>query len=263
MAAQAALIPHAGNVPTFQTTTESYLTHGGEGRYLPPIVEYFADTPITAITPFDVKQMALALYPDCLNSTRNRQALTPARAVLFHGYERGWCHAMRLRSFKEDAPRRKSPASPVWLHIFCRQADADGLQRLSALVLFMAQTGARVSEAVALRWREVDFNGRKALLLKTKTEINSMRHLTDEVVSRLRALAGTMDPDDRVQRVNCREATHPENPWRLKGLRCASGLRKRPLERDNCLTKQTTRHYLVGGLGTSQALASTKHNLDR
>jgi hypothetical protein len=150
MAAQAALIPHAGNVPTFQTTTESYLTHGGEGRYLPPIVEYFADTPITAITPFDVKQMALALYPDCLNSTRNRQALTPARAVLFHGYERGWCHAMRLRSFKEDAPRRKSPASPVWLHIFCRQADADGLQRLSALVLFMAQTGARVSEAVAL-----------------------------------------------------------------------------------------------------------------
>lgn len=197
MAAQLrALIPHIRNTTSFRTAAASYLEHGGSPRYLERIIDFFGDTPLADVTPFDIKQMATTLYPNQSNSTRNRCALTPARAVLIHGYERGWCQLMRLTRFKQDQPRRKTPASPAWLQIFVRQCDADGLPHLAALVLFMATTGARVSEAVRLRWPDVDLNARQAILLKTKTSTNSVRALNDAVVSRIRHLA--LAPNERV-----------------------------------------------------------------
>lgn len=185
-----ALIPLAGNLPTFRASAESYIEHGGkERRYLHRIVEFFGETPIASITPFDVKQMALALYPDASNSTRNRCALTPARSVIIHAYERGWCNLMRLTRFKQEKPKRKEPASAAWLQLFIRQCDRDCLPHLAALVLFMATTGARISEAVRLKWPDVDLNSRRCVLLRTKTSTNSVRDLTDAVVARLRLLA--------------------------------------------------------------------------
>ncbi|MEQ1901866.1 MAG: site-specific integrase [Devosia sp.] len=203
-ARQRALIPHVRNVPSFRSAAESYLEHGGEDRYLKPIVEYFADRPIAEIVPWDIKNMAFALYPDALNSTRNRQALTPARAVMIHGYERGWCPLLRLTRFKEDLPKRKAPASPVWLQLFVRQCDKDGLPHVAALVLFMAFTGARISEAIRLEWPQVDLAGRRVMLLRTKTIKNSPRSLTDELVRRLSALAAGAAPDSRVFRYTSR-----------------------------------------------------------
>lgn len=194
------------NLPTFTTAAESYIRHGGEDRYLPPIVEYFAETPLAQVTPFDIRQMAMALFPEHQNSTRNRQALTPARAVIIHGYERGWCPLMRLTRFKQDPAKRKTPASPAWLQIFVRQCDRDGLPHLAALVMFMSQTGARVSEAVALRWAEVDILGRRVVLLKTKTTRNSPRFLTDTLVGRLRALATGPDQLAHVFRYTSRHS---------------------------------------------------------
>lgn len=206
MAAQLrALIPHARNTaPGFRAAAASYRQHGGEARYLTPIADYFGETPIDAITPFDIKQMAQTLFPIASGSTRNRQALTPARAVIIHSYERGWCQLMRLTRFKEARPKRKSPASPAWLQIFVRQCDIDGLPHLAALVLFMTMTGARISEAVRLRWSDVDLVGRTAILLRTKTDTNSTRFLPDELCNRLRALAGTMKPDAPVFRYTSR-----------------------------------------------------------
>jgi integrase len=185
--------PAARNGHTFAEAARSYLEHGGSPRYLQPVVDYFAGTPIEQLVPFDIHRMAEVLYPSQSGATRNRQALTPARAVLMHGYERGWCPLMRLRRFKEDTRRTKVPASPTWLHLFMRQCDRDGLDHLAAMVLFMAFTGARVSEATALMWPEVDLTGRKAILLKTKTATNSVRHLTDELVSRMQALCAHAD----------------------------------------------------------------------
>lgn len=201
-----ALIPRTRNSVAFSTAAASYLEHGGERRYLDRIVAYFADTPADAITPFDVKQMALALYPEAGNSTRNRQALTPCRAVLIHAYERGWCPLMRLTRFKQEAPIRKTPASPAWLQLFIRQCDRDGLPHVAAIVLFMATTGARVSEAIRLRWPEVDLNARRAVLLRTKTSTNSVRDLNDAVIARLRHLA--LAREDRVFTYICRHSVN-------------------------------------------------------
>jgi integrase len=180
---------------SFAETAASYLQHGGNDRHLQPIIDHFGDRNLATIFPFDVKQMAIDLYPTQSNATRNRQALTPARAVINHGYERGWCNLIRIKKLKEEKPLPKTPASPIWMHAFIRRCDRDGLPHLAALVLFMAQTAARVSEAVNLKWKDVDLPARRALILKTKTGTNSIRHLTDEQVSRLRAMRGS-EPDD-------------------------------------------------------------------
>lgn len=193
---------------TFAEAAASYLEHGGENRYLPKIIDYLGDRLLVTIYPFDLQQMAIALYPDALNSTKNRQALTPARSVILHGYERGWCNLIRVRKFKEEPPTRKKPASPTWLHAFTRQCEKDGLMHLAALVLFMAQTGARVSEATALRFTEVDYAHRQALLLKTKTGTNSPRSLTDELALRMQKLQEGRSADDRVFRYKCRHSVN-------------------------------------------------------
>lgn len=66
----------------FEDAAESYMQHGGEARYLPKIVEYFRGRCVADICPGDVRQMAMELFPDHLPGSRNRQAVTPARAVL-------------------------------------------------------------------------------------------------------------------------------------------------------------------------------------
>lgn len=193
---------------TFAEAAASYLKHGGDEKHIQPIIEHFGNQPLASIYPFDVKEMATALYPTQSNATRNRQALTPARAVINHGYERGWCSLIRIRKLKEDPPRRKTPASPVWMHSFVRQCAKDDLPHVAAIVLFMSQTAARISEAINVRWKDVDLAGRKALLVKTKTGANSLRHLTDEVVRRLHELRGTAAAEDRVFRYTNRHSVN-------------------------------------------------------
>ncbi|EYR81354.1 tyrosine-type recombinase/integrase [Shinella sp. DD12] len=195
-------------IKTFREAAESYVEHGGDGRHLPRVIEHLGDQMLFDIAPFDIEVMALELYPDHKNSTRNRQAVAPALAVMRYGYRRRWCDFIHVKRFREEKPKRKVPATPAWLHAFTRQCRKDDLEHLAALVLFMACTAARVTEAINVRWRDMDLARRKALLRKTKTEENSSRDFTDEVAIRLSALRGTADDDERVFGYTNRQAVN-------------------------------------------------------
>lgn len=173
---------------TFAEAAESYIENGGEAKYLPPILDVLGDRDVIDIHPFDIRKTVEALYPTQSGATRNRHGITPIRAVMSHAYDRGWAPLMRFPKFKEDRPRKAKPATIVWLHCFVAQAERDGMPHLAALVTFMSTTGARVSEAVTLKWPDIDLTERTALLRKTKTTTNSIRHLTDEMISRIHAL---------------------------------------------------------------------------
>jgi len=193
---------------TFADAAASYAEHGGETRHLAKVVNEIGDVQLDQIVPFDVSQLALRLFPSCSNSTRNRMVITPIGAVLNHAHERGWGPVVRLRRFKVDRPAPKKAASRMWTHTFMRQCDKDRLPHLAALVLFMAQTGARVSEALRLKWPEVDLRGRTALLLKVKNGANSTRYLTDELVARLGDLRRESNPDAPVFRYTNRHSVN-------------------------------------------------------
>lgn len=189
-----------GIVRTFGEAADSYIDHGGEAQYLRRILPYLGNKMATEIFPFDVRELAKKLYPTHTNATRNRCVVTPVKAVCYHAYDRGWGPAVRIKNFKTERPQRKKAASQVWLHAFARQCTADNLPHVAALILFMSQTGARVSEAIELRWRDVDLTQRTALLLKTKTERNSTRWMPDQLVERLGKLKEGQGTDDRVFR---------------------------------------------------------------
>lgn len=193
---------------TFREAAESFVEHGGDGRHLPRVIERIGDQMLLDIVPFDIELMALELYPDHKNSTRNRQAVAPALAVMRHGYRRGWCDFIHVKRFKEEKPKRKTPATQAWLHAFTRQCRKDGLEHLAALVLFMASTAARVTEAINVRWRDVNLAKRSVLLRRTKTDENSSRGITDEVAARLTALRGSASDDDRVFGYTNRQAVN-------------------------------------------------------
>lgn len=175
-------------VRTFEEAAVKYLEQGGEARFLPPILKYFKGRPIGTIKPAEIRTMAIALYPRGAAATRNRHGVIPARAVINHAHDLGWCGAIKVRQFEGSKSRKHMPVDRVWLDAFMARADADKLPHLSALVLFMHQTGARVSEAINLLGEHVDLSRRVAVLAKTKTDEWSPRRLTSELVARMSAL---------------------------------------------------------------------------
>lgn len=176
---------------TFEEAAESYLKQGGAARYLDRVVEYFHGQLVTEIHPAHVREMAIKLYPNHLPGSMNRSALTPARAVLYHAHEMGWRGPIRVRMFRTIKSKKHQPVDAEWLALFLRQADEDELPGLAACVLFMNHTAARVSEAVNLLGHHVDLQAKTALLMKTKTEVKSVRHLTAPLIDRLRRLGLT------------------------------------------------------------------------
>lgn len=187
---------------TFKDAADSYVSHGGEARYLPRLVAHFGTREVASITPMEVKTAAMALFPKASAATRNRQGITPARAVLYHAHEMGWRMPARVRLFPAPKTRLTTPASRRWLEAFVDRCDADGLKHLAACVLMMNLTGARVSEAINLTGEYVDLSRRTALLVKTKTSLNSLRYLPDHLVERIRDLGLT--PGERVFRYTSR-----------------------------------------------------------
>ncbi len=175
-------------VRTFEEAAVSYQELGGEGRFLPSILKYFKGRKLGSIKPAELRSMAISLYPKAAPSTRNRQAIIPARAVINHGHDRGWCSPIKVKMFEVPKSRKHRPVDESWLAAFLAQADNDKLPHLAALVLFMNRTATRVSEAIRLTGDLVDLSARTALLEETKTDEWETCYLTADVVARLAAL---------------------------------------------------------------------------
>lgn len=175
-------------VRLFEEAAVSYMQDGGEARFLAPIIKHFKGRKIGSIKPAEIRVMALAVYPNASPATRNRQAIIPARAVVNHAHDMGWCTPIKVKMFEVPKSRKHKPVDRTWIETFLAQADADKLPHLSALVLFMNQTGARVSEAVNLLGEHVNLSDRLAVLAKTKTEEWSVRYLTAELIARMAGL---------------------------------------------------------------------------
>lgn len=175
-------------VRLFEEAATSYMQQGGEARYLVPIIRYFKGRTIGTIKPAEIRAMAISLYPTHSPATRNRQAVIPARAVINHAHDLGWCGPLKVKMFDVPKSNKHKPVERDWLDAFLEQADKDGLPHLAACVLFMHQTAARVSEAINVLGEHVDLSERIAVLAKTKTEEWSVRHLTAELVARIAGL---------------------------------------------------------------------------
>ena len=64
--------------------------------------------------------------------------------------------------------------------------------------MFMFGTGARIGEAVALKWSDVDLQARTAVVKQTKVNDERMSNLPPALIAAMANIPSNRNPDDRV-----------------------------------------------------------------
>ncbi|RWH44924.1 tyrosine-type recombinase/integrase [Mesorhizobium sp.] len=179
---------------TFAQAVELYLDAGKDERFIRPLLEHFKETRISDMTGSDVRAAAKAIYPAAVYTTWNRQVVIPARAVINFAADEGKCRAVLIKGFtKKDRDVKVSTAPPKravdrsYIDDF-REASDD--PRLSALMLFIFQTGARISDAIKLEddSPDVDLVNRKVIFRDMKNGEDGEADLTVEMVYEIQQL---------------------------------------------------------------------------
>jgi integrase len=165
------------SVLTFGHAARRYRAAGKSTTFLDRIEAYLKDTLVKDISEGSVQQMARELYPNCGGASLNRLVLVPTQAVINHCAKSKLCSPLRLERFKFET-KVKEPATLEWVEAFRAHASP----HLGAMTLFMYLTGARVGEAVTLRWEDVDLKAQTALIRESKVSKERVSHLPTKLV---------------------------------------------------------------------------------
>lgn len=151
------------SVLTFAQAAMMYRQAEKSDRFLTSVEDYWKETPVKSMTGGAIRDSAIALYPNAGPATRNRQAIVPAQAVINHCAERNLCAHIRVKRF--TVVRNRKPAVTwEWVQAFMAHAVKPNLAGLACL---MYLTGARISQALKIKWADVDFKGRRVLIRGT------------------------------------------------------------------------------------------------
>jgi integrase len=175
---------------TWPKAVALYLGAGKPTRYLTVLVKHWGDAKIADLNSGSIRQAAVDLYPGAKNSTRNRQVIVPTLAVINHCAELNLCPPLKMKRFKVDT-RIKKPITLEWINAFRAAADRPDI---GALALFMFATGARVSEALAVRWDDIVFKERWVLIRQTKLGNERRAHIPAQLLVALANLPRDRDP---------------------------------------------------------------------
>jgi len=127
------------------------------------VVEHFERWQVDKVDQAAIDDYIARHHPTAAPATIVRVVITPVTAILRVAAKRGWCDMPAL-----ERPPVPTPA-PRWL----TREEADRLvaacsPHLAPLVTFLLHTGARLGEALSLRWAQVDLQARRVVFLDTK-----------------------------------------------------------------------------------------------
>jgi integrase len=105
------------------------------------------------------------LRPNPSPATVQREVITPISTVVRHAAGQGWCDPIRLTTPTRSPERRTNYLTPEEAERLLEAA----APHLKPLLLFLIGTGARLSEALELEWRDVDLEGARVILWRTKS----------------------------------------------------------------------------------------------
>jgi integrase len=154
-------------------------------RLLPHLRDETA-TSINQVTVDQLREKLLA--PDAKPATVVRSIIGPLSAVLHFAAARQWCDRPSFTAPRQDKGRT------VWLRpaeYLALEAAAAG--HLRPLLRFLVSTGARLSEALELDWRQVDLAHARVEFIRTK---NGKARLATLPPAALLALANMPAPAD-------------------------------------------------------------------
>src|SRR6185312_1846850 len=144
----------------------------------------FGNGLITELGQSEIDAAAAILYPHATSATRNRQVYSPASAVLKHaGVEKGF----RRPKGSQGTPRLAwlRPEEAMRLLDAAEAVDV----RFGALCTFLLYTGCRLSEALRLKWSDVNLEESFAYVGRTKNGEPRAVHLPPTAIQGLARLS--------------------------------------------------------------------------
>jgi len=163
---------HASGTRTgiiFATAADMYMKSGGSDQYLEPIVRDIGKCKVDLLRQSDLDALALRLYPDVSNATRNRQAYTPFIAVMNYAASSDFCTYRKWRRPKAGEKVRKPRYATVEELAAICDAAVKRYAHIKRIAVLLAYTGLRMGEAIALQWEDVDLEKRWLIVRKSKT----------------------------------------------------------------------------------------------
>lgn len=162
-------------------------------RFLEAVEDYWKDTPIKQINSGAVRQSAIVLCPKAGGATRNRNVIVPTQAIINHAAKLSLCQHLKVERFPV-ATKVKEPATWEWVQAFM----AASSPHMGALCCFMFLTGARISEALGVRWQDVDLSARRVLIRQTKVNAERRPHMPAALVAALANIPSNREPSAKV-----------------------------------------------------------------
>jgi integrase len=157
--------PPRPDAVTFLSAAIAYLKDGGSRRYVKTLIQYFGETPIDEIDQIAIDTAALRLHPNVAAVTLNGYVYTPVSAILHHAGRS--ITIRRPRGYKGKATTRfLLPPDAFAILEAAERLDPE----MGRLLSFLLYTGCRISEALALKWENVDLTQRLAYIETSKND---------------------------------------------------------------------------------------------
>jgi integrase len=189
----------------FSQAVMHYRKAGRSNRFINMVANYWKDMLVKHITPGLVRQAAIALYPNATGGTRNRHVIVPTQAIINYSASLEMCRTLKVERFEENY-KVKKPVSWDWVESFMRASQP----HLGALACFMFLTGARISEALDLRWEDIDMSSRRATIRQTKVGSERKAHMPTALVAAIANIEGERDPEGKVFKYSTRNTCAPQ-----------------------------------------------------
>lgn len=148
-----------------------------EKLYIGRLEDHWKNTKVKDMTPGAIRQSAIDIHPNDGGSTRNRQVITPTRAIINHCAEMELCAPIRVKGFGFEK-KIKPPITLDWINTFCVHARPV----IQALALDMFATGRRISESRRSDWPDYDFQKRTILVRDQKTKKQRLAHMPNRLL---------------------------------------------------------------------------------
>lgn len=203
-------------VLTFAQATIMYREAHKTDRYVLPLLNHWRDTPVKDMTGEAIRGSSFQLYPGVGPATRNRQVIVPTQAIINHAAELGKCQHIKVKRFP-TVRKVKTPATWAWVEAFMASAKNP---HIAGLACFMFLTGARITQALAVTWKDVDFQERKVTIKATlKGDDDRAAHMPPELIAAFANIPGKREGHvfQYRSRGNCR--TQWDNTIKRAGIK--------------------------------------------
>lgn len=193
-------VPAPGKAIDFETAARLYAAKQGvdldQPKLNPPaeradayrilkLISRLGRRPIGELRHPDLVAAAVALYPRHAPSTRNREAMRPAAAILHYAAESGYCAWLKVELFDEPEPETRAVDHDAAETVIAAAPDLQAGGPKYRLLLWLFCHGTRITQTLGIGWEHVSLVERTFRLYDKKAGKWQYFPIDDEVFEEL------------------------------------------------------------------------------